>query len=143
VLDNSPEISHPTDWALEVIGDRWSLRIVEALLAGPARYGELTTAIGAIAPNVLAARLRHLEQRGIVHVRPYQERPRRLQYELSADGSALAPVIGAMREWSAHRHGIGTAATHARCGCAITHHAWCPTCATPATTSLPSDTTWL
>src|SRR5437870_50093 len=61
--------------ALERVGDRWSLLVVDALLEGPRRYGELQEAVSGIAPNILAERLRRLEREGVVVGRPYQERP--------------------------------------------------------------------
>ena len=46
--------------ALDVLGDRWTLRVVDALLDGPRRFGELAGNVDGIAPNVLTARLRQL-----------------------------------------------------------------------------------
>ncbi len=48
--------------ALERVGDRWSLLVVDALLGGPRRYGDLQEGLPGIATNLLADRLRHLEQ---------------------------------------------------------------------------------
>ena len=76
----------PLERALDRVGDRWSLLIVEALLDGARRFGELEIALPGIAPNILTERLRRLERAGIVRSRPYQERPTRLAYELTADG---------------------------------------------------------
>ena len=52
----------PLAAALERVGDRWSLLLVEALLPGPRRFGELEEAVSGIAPNILADRLRRLDQ---------------------------------------------------------------------------------
>lgn len=52
--------------ALDVVGDRWNLLIVRELLPGPLRYSELKTFLAGIATNLLAARLRTLEENGIV-----------------------------------------------------------------------------
>ncbi|MEX0625749.1 MAG: helix-turn-helix domain-containing protein, partial [Chloroflexota bacterium] len=51
----------PLAAALERVGDRWSLLLVEALLPGPRRFNELSEAVTGIAPNILADRLRRLE----------------------------------------------------------------------------------
>ena len=51
----------PLAAALERVGDRWSLLLVEALLPGPRRFDELSEAVTGIAPNILADRLRRLE----------------------------------------------------------------------------------
>src|SRR5437660_1518138 len=51
----------PLEAALDRVGDRWSLLVVEALLDGPRRFGELGDALPGIAPNILTDRLRRLE----------------------------------------------------------------------------------
>jgi DNA-binding HxlR family transcriptional regulator len=56
----------PLAAALERVGDRWSLLLVEALLTGPRRFGELSAAVQGIAPNILADRLRRLESERVV-----------------------------------------------------------------------------
>jgi len=52
--------------ALDVVGSRWSLLIVRELLGGPARYGQLQAGLPGIATNLLAERLRELEEAGVV-----------------------------------------------------------------------------
>ena len=51
----------PLEVALERVGDRWSLLVVEALLDGPQRFADLATRVPGIAPNILTQRLRRLE----------------------------------------------------------------------------------
>ena len=80
----------PLDRALTTVGDRWTLLVVEALLDGPRRFGELSDALPRIAPNILAARLRKLESERLVVSAPYTTRPVRHHYELTADGRELA-----------------------------------------------------
>src|SRR4051794_23991011 len=63
--------------AVSRVGDRWTLLVVDALLAGPRRFGELSEAVSGIAPNILTQRLRHLVHEGLVLQRPYSERPPR------------------------------------------------------------------
>ena len=62
--------SSPLAAALERVGDRWSLLLVEALLPGARRFGELSEAVPGIAPNILADRLRRLESGRVVGPRP-------------------------------------------------------------------------
>ena len=83
----------PLEAALDRVGDRWSLLVVEAMLDGPRRFGELTETLSGIAPNILTDRLRRLERAGIVRSTPYQERPTRLAYDLTADGRDLASAL--------------------------------------------------
>src|SRR5918993_3855411 len=87
--------------ALERVGDRWTLLVVEALLDGPRRFGDLQDDVPGIAPNILSQRLRHLERVALVVSRAYSERPPRFVYELTSAGEELA---GALR-LLAHRGG--------------------------------------
>ena len=56
----------PLERALTRVGDRWTLLVVQALLGGPRRFGELAAALPAITPNILVARLRKLEKDRLV-----------------------------------------------------------------------------
>src|SRR4051812_27008125 len=76
--------------ALERVGDRWTLLVIEALLAGPMRFGDVQAELAGIAPNILTQRLRHLEREALVVSRPYSERPPRFVYELTSAGAELA-----------------------------------------------------
>jgi DNA-binding HxlR family transcriptional regulator len=120
------------DIALARVGDRWSLLIVDALLPGPLKYGELATVIDAIAPNILAARLKRLAHDGLVLARPYSNKPVRLEYELTASGGELAAAVQRLTEWAARLEGHGDVPFHSTCGTAIEYRAWCPTCDVPA-----------
>lgn len=86
---------------LDRIGDRWTLLIVRELLLGPARYGDLQTALPGLATNLLALRLRQLETDGLIQraIDP-AHRPRRT-YELTDRGRALEPVLLEMIRWGA------------------------------------------
>ena len=117
--------------ALDQVGDRWSLLMIRALLGGPRRYGELAGDVVGIAPNVLAARLRHLEEQRLITSSLYQERPRRLAYELTTPGRELATVLGALSSWGARQHGLAERRLHDACGTSLTWRPWCPTCASP------------
>jgi DNA-binding HxlR family transcriptional regulator len=61
----------PLDEAVARVGDRWTLLIVQALLAGSRRFNDLLEALPGIAPNVLSQRLKHLEREVGVGSRPY------------------------------------------------------------------------
>ena len=115
--------------ALERVGDRWSLLLVDALLAGPRRYGELQGDVG-IATNVLSQRLKQLEQAGVVISRPYSTRPPRYAYELTAAGHELAGALRLLSQWGADRIGADTGGgpTHGTCGTSLEARWYCPTC---------------
>jgi DNA-binding HxlR family transcriptional regulator len=116
--------------ALQAVGDRWTLLVVAALLAGPRRFGELQAEIGGIAPNVLSQRLRHLEQHGLLVGRPYSRRPPRFSYELTGAGLELAGALRLLADWGA-RHGEEGGPRHVACGTPVEARWWCPVCERP------------
>ena len=86
--------------ALDVIGDKWTLLIIRDLFLGRSRYGEFLNAGEGIPTNVLAHRLRRLEEAGLVE-RRLAPRPRsRHAYRLTRTGRRLGPVLLALRKWS-------------------------------------------
>lgn len=115
--------------ALERIGDRWMLLIVDALLAGPRRFGELADDVDGIAPNILADRLRRLVAEAVVVARPYSRRPVRYSYELTANGRELAGVLRLLASWAARSPEEAEALRHADCGTPMEARWYCPTCA--------------
>lgn len=84
--------------ALEHIGDRWSLLLIRDLFFGLNRFEDLRSSTG-IPAATLAARLKHLVESGIVERVPYNERPPRLEYQLTPKGRDLWKVSVALREW--------------------------------------------
>jgi len=121
----------PLERALDRVGDRWSLLIVETLLDGSRRFGELSDGLPGIAPNILTDRLRRLERAGIVRSTPYQDRPTRLAYELTADGRDLASALRLLSDWGGRREADAEPLRHATCGTPLEAHWYCPTCSTP------------
>jgi DNA-binding HxlR family transcriptional regulator len=114
--------------AVERVGDRWSLLVVEALLVGPRRFKELVDAIDGIAPNILSGRLKHLERQGLLLARPYTRRPLRNAYELTAPGRELAGALRMLAHWAARASGA-EAVRHSSCGTPLETRWYCPTCA--------------
>jgi DNA-binding HxlR family transcriptional regulator len=118
----------PLAAALSRVGDRWSLLLVEALLAGPARFGELAGQVRGIAPNILADRLRRLERAGVILGEPYSRRPLRLAYRLTEDGRDLAGVLRLLGAWAVPS-GQADGPRHGACGTPVDVRWYCPTCA--------------
>ncbi|MDQ3757243.1 MAG: helix-turn-helix transcriptional regulator [Actinomycetota bacterium] len=85
--------------ALDVIGDRWSLLIVRQLLVSPARYTELQAGLPGVATNLLAERLRYLEQAGVLDRRPAEDGAA-ITYALTRWGAELREPIEALVRWS-------------------------------------------
>jgi DNA-binding HxlR family transcriptional regulator len=114
--------------ALDRVGDRWSLLVVDALLDGPRRFGELRDALPGIAANILTDRLRRLERERIVAALPYSTRPPRMEYALTGDGRDLASALRLLSDWGGRATG-GEPLRHDRCGTPIEARWFCPTCA--------------
>ena len=64
------DVSSPLAGALARVGDRWTLLVAGALLAGPQRFNDLLGQIPGIAANILSERLKRLEREGLLMARP-------------------------------------------------------------------------
>jgi len=84
--------------ALDVIGEKWSLLVVRELFLGVRRFNDIACNTGA-PRDVLTARLRRLEELGVVERRQYDDKPVRYEYRLTPAGKDLRPVIWALMDW--------------------------------------------
>ncbi|SDO63896.1 winged helix-turn-helix transcriptional regulator [Lentzea jiangxiensis] len=91
--------------ALELVGERWALLIVRNLLVRPRRYTELQTGLAGIPTNVLATRLKELEQAGIVERRVAPAPARGVVYALTDVGCSLEPALLSLARWGATQLG--------------------------------------
>ncbi len=82
----------------EIIGAKWTALLVHDMSEGPRRFSELEHSCSGISPRTLSDRLRSLEYEGIV-VRRSRSVPPRIEYELTAKGEALLPIIREMRRF--------------------------------------------
>lgn len=91
--------------ALEVVGERWAMLIVRDLLVSSKRFSDLLRGLPGIPTNVLTARLKELEEAGLIRrvVRPAPERS--IVYELTEYGRELEGVVIALGRWGAKRLG--------------------------------------
>lgn len=85
--------------SLDLIGDKWSLLVIRDLLHGKSTYGQLLGSPEGIPTNILADRLKRLEDSGIISSSAYQERPVRYAYALTEKGRALGDVLLALVRW--------------------------------------------
>ncbi len=118
---------------LDVIGDRWTLLIIRDLFRGVRRFSMIQTDLG-IAKNLLTDRLSSLVEAGVVEKVPYQDRPVRYEYRLTAKGRALSPALVALMRWGDQWVGDGLAPTelvHDVCGTRLELQPWCTTCNEP------------
>jgi DNA-binding HxlR family transcriptional regulator len=96
----------PIARTLDIIGERWTILILRDLVvSGPRRFQDLGASLGGISPNTLSARLKRLEEAGIVERRFYEQHPPRAEYLLTPKGRALDPVLKALLDWGrTHTH---------------------------------------
>jgi DNA-binding HxlR family transcriptional regulator len=92
---------------LDLVGDKWSLLVIRDLLRGLSTYKELQNSPERIPTNILADRLRKLEETGLIAKSAYQEHPVRFAYRLTEKGKALREILGAFARWG-KRHIPGT-----------------------------------
>ena len=90
----------PLAKALDVVGDRWSLLIVrELLIRGPCRYTDIRNGLPGVATNLLADRLRELEQVGVVRREAAPPPVATTLFHLTPRGEELRPVLRALAMW--------------------------------------------
>jgi DNA-binding HxlR family transcriptional regulator len=85
--------------ALDVVGDRWTLLMVRELLLGPRRYKDFLESLEGMTTNLLAERLRSLEEAGLIEKRELQAPASGQAYELTPIGLELEPVLLALGKW--------------------------------------------
>jgi len=116
---------------LDVVGDRWTALVIAAAFFGVRRYDDIAESIG-IATNILADRLKLLVDVGVLERLPYQERPLRHEYRLSAMGKDLYAHTVAIHEW-ADRWLLGPGESplkleHLPCGSPLVSEVVCSEC---------------
>lgn len=85
--------------AMDVLSKPWTGLVIEALEAGPLRFGALRDEVGSIGDRMLSLRLRELEERGLVKRHVLEGPPVRVAYELTPAGQGFREVADAMRRW--------------------------------------------
>jgi DNA-binding HxlR family transcriptional regulator len=123
--------------ALDVIGDPWTPLVLRDLYLGLTRFDELAEDLG-VARNLLARRLDHLVDRGVVERRRYQAHPPRYDYWLTAAGREVVPILMALTAWGDRwvgpNEGPPIQFRHA-CGTVVEPAVTCPACHQPFTLS--------
>ena len=98
------EVGCPVEATLGVVGGRWKVLVINYLLSGTMRFGELGRALKGISARTLSKQLREMEADGIIDRKVYQQIPPMVEYSLTAKGQELKPVLLAMHAWG-ERHG--------------------------------------
>jgi DNA-binding HxlR family transcriptional regulator len=90
----------PVARTLDIVGERWAILILRDLfLRGPRKFQDFEASLSGISPNTLSARLKRLEEVGIVTRKFYEEHPPRAEYVLTPKGRELGPVLKSLRAW--------------------------------------------
>ena len=88
----------PVNATLDLLNQRWNLRIVRSLLSGKKRFNEIGRENG-INPRTLRDRLRDLEEEGIISRFVVSTMPPNVEYSLTEKGLALNGIFEALAEW--------------------------------------------
>ena len=90
----------PTRQLLDTLSDKWVCLILSALVDGPRRHSDLARTIAGVSQKMLTQTLRRLERDGLVTRTVTPSVPVRVEYDLTALGHDLAPVLGAIKLWA-------------------------------------------
>lgn len=97
--------------ALNVIGGKWKLTILNRLLGGPKRYGELHRSVVGITEKMLTQQLRELEEDQIIERKIYPVVPPKVEYSFTESGRKLNDVFKALEIWGSNfQHRINPSA---------------------------------
>jgi DNA-binding HxlR family transcriptional regulator len=106
IANPPPELRRPqaaddcsVERALAVVGAKWTLVVLHNLMDGPKRFSDLQRDIPTASPKMLTARLRDLEQLGLLTRTIHAEFPPRVEYELTVQGRSLRPIIASIGKW--------------------------------------------
>ncbi|GFE70189.1 helix-turn-helix domain-containing protein [Chroococcus sp. FPU101] len=92
--------SCPIAATLDLIGDRWTLLIIrDMMFFNKQRFEEFLESAEGISTNILANRLKLLEEYGLIEKQPYSNHSRRMNYYLTEKGQSLRPLIKTMVAW--------------------------------------------
>ncbi|MFB2598686.1 winged helix-turn-helix transcriptional regulator [Herbiconiux sp. P17] len=84
--------------SLAVLGERWTFLVVREMLYGAHRFEQIAGYTG-ISRDILAVRLRTLQEHGVIEKRQYSEHPPRFEYHLTESGRELLPVLLSLAKW--------------------------------------------
>lgn len=89
----------PVARSLEILGDRWTLLIIRDMLLGTTQFNDLERGLPGISRALLSARLRQLQQAGVIEKRINATGRKTTEYQLTPAGRDLQDVIGSLMVW--------------------------------------------
>jgi DNA-binding HxlR family transcriptional regulator len=124
--------------ALGVVGEKYSLLVLREVFMGVRRFDAMVRNIGA-PRDVLAARLRHLVEAGVLEKVAYSERPPRYEYRPTESGQELEGVLHLLRDWGdRHVAGRPPVVVEHECGHPLEAQVVCRTCGEAVTSGSTS-----
>ena len=97
----------PVKDALDILSGKWKLQIILSLSFGKKRFKQIQREIPGLTPKMLSKELKELEVNGLASRQVYDTLPVSVEYELTAYGKTLKPLIGELHKWGAkHRKRI-------------------------------------
>ena len=93
-------VACPVESAIEIIGGRWKVLILQELFGGVRRFSELHRALSGVSHRTLTQQLRELESHGIVRRKVHRQIPPKVEYSLTPLGETLKPVLAALHDWA-------------------------------------------
>ena len=123
----------PVAASLQVLGERWTLLAIREMGYGVHRFEQITRFTGA-SRDILADRLRKLEEAGVVERRQYSEHPPRFEYHLTQAGQEARPILLALAQWGGRWAQTPPTRTFAHdCGHGLAVDTVCRHCGDPVT----------
>ena len=101
-----PNYGCPVKATTKVVAGKWKVAIVWHLSFGTKRFAEIRSLLPGVSEKVLTAQLRRLEEDGVVRRSVTPSVPPRVDYELTAAGQELIPIMQAMCDWGSKHLGI-------------------------------------
>ncbi|MDP9955196.1 winged helix-turn-helix transcriptional regulator [Epilithonimonas hungarica] len=84
---------------LDIIGGKWSMSIIYALISDKKRFKELERMIPGISTRMLVKELKNMEENGIVTRTAFATVPPTVEYNLTPKGRKLEPIINELYKW--------------------------------------------
>ena len=97
----------PLAYSLDIVGERWTLLIVRELLFGPRRFKDIIKGLPGIGTNLLAGRLKKLEEAGALEKATLPPPAGSTVYRLTPRGQELRPTIATLAGWGLSLMGPG------------------------------------
>jgi DNA-binding HxlR family transcriptional regulator len=86
-------------YALSILGDKWSPLLLGQLVSGEKTFGELESGLSGISPRTLSSRIDNLLQEKIIKKNRYHQHPPRYKYSLTDKGNELRIILENMSNW--------------------------------------------